>query len=86
MGLELMPIKPGSATAPMPGYDVQILRLTALCATPTKRARSASPPPPPGTLPTPGATTSATWRRIFRRMTVTTDRRRRLPDFDGNCS
>lgn len=53
MGLEPMPIKPGSATVPMPGYDVQILRPDgAVCDTDEEGAICVKLPLPPGTLPT----------------------------------
>lgn len=53
MGLEPMPIKPGSATVPMPGYDVQILRPDGtVCDTDEEGAICVKLPLPPGTLPT----------------------------------
>jgi len=52
-GLELMPVKPGSATVPMPGYDVQILRADGSVADPNEEgAICIKLPLPPGTLPT----------------------------------
>ena len=53
-GLEPMPIKPGSPSVPVPGYDVQVLdEHGAAGARRASRARSAIRLPlPPGTLPT----------------------------------
>ena len=53
-GLEPMPIKPGSPTVPVPGYDVRDPgRRTASRCPPAPRARSCiALPLPPGTLPT----------------------------------
>ncbi|MGV0642235.1 propionyl-CoA synthetase [Mycolicibacterium sp. XJ879] len=53
MGVEPMPIKPGSATAPMPGYDVRILRPDGSeCDAGEEGAICVRLPLPPGTLPT----------------------------------
>lgn len=53
MGLEPMPIKPGSPTVPMPGYDVKILRMDgSLCDANEEGAICIQLPLPPGTLPT----------------------------------
>jgi propionyl-CoA synthetase len=53
MGLEPMPIKPGSPTVPMPGYDVQILRADgSACAPGEEGAICIRLPLPPGTVPT----------------------------------
>ncbi|OBA86485.1 propionyl-CoA synthetase [Mycolicibacterium elephantis] len=53
MGIEPMPIKPGSATAPMPGYDVRILRTDGSeCDAGEEGAICVRLPLPPGTLPT----------------------------------
>jgi propionyl-CoA synthetase len=53
MGLEPMPAKPGSATMPMPGYDVQILGADGRPAPPGAEGEIAIRLPlPPGTLPT----------------------------------
>jgi propionyl-CoA synthetase len=53
MGVEAMPIKPGSATVPMPGYDVRILRPDGSEAGPKEEgAICIKLPLPPGTLPT----------------------------------
>jgi propionyl-CoA synthetase len=53
MGVEPLPIKPGSATAPMPGYDVRILRPDGTeCDAGEEGAICAKLPLPPGTLPT----------------------------------
>ncbi|MGV0577326.1 propionyl-CoA synthetase [Mycolicibacterium elephantis] len=53
MGIEPMPIKPGSATAPMPGYDVRILRTDGSeCEAGEEGAICVRLPLPPGTLPT----------------------------------
>ena len=52
-GLELLPIKPGSPTVPMPGYDVQILDEAGQPVGPdTLGAIAIRLPLPPGTLPT----------------------------------
>lgn len=52
-GVELMPVKPGSATVPMPGYDVRILRLDGSeCDPDEEGAICVRLPLPPGTLPT----------------------------------
>ena len=51
MGLEAMPTKPGSATVPMPGYDVQILRSDgSQCDPGEDGAICIKLPLPPGTL------------------------------------
>jgi propionyl-CoA synthetase len=53
MGLEPMPIKPGSATVPMPGYDVRILRPDGSECEPNEEgAICVKLPLPPGALPT----------------------------------
>ncbi|MGE2717010.1 propionyl-CoA synthetase [Mycolicibacterium litorale] len=53
MGIEPMPVKPGSATVPMPGYDVRILRSDGKdCAPNEEGAICVKLPLPPGTLPT----------------------------------
>ena len=53
MGVEPLPIKPGSATVPMPGYDVRILRPDGTeCDTNEEGAICVKLPLPPGTLPT----------------------------------
>ncbi|MFN3006543.1 propionyl-CoA synthetase [Mycolicibacterium wolinskyi] len=53
MGVEPMPVKPGSATVPMPGYDVQILRPDgSVCEADEEGAICIKLPLPPGTLPT----------------------------------
>lgn len=53
MGVEPMPIKPGSPTVPMPGYDVKILRMDgSLCDANEEGAICIQLPLPPGTLPT----------------------------------
>ncbi|MGE2719264.1 propionyl-CoA synthetase [Mycolicibacterium celeriflavum] len=53
MGLEPMPIKPGSPTVPMPGYDVQILRVDGSpCDANEEGDICLRLPLPPGTLPT----------------------------------
>jgi propionyl-CoA synthetase len=53
MGIEPLPIKPGSATVPMPGYDVHILRPDGSeCDTNEEGAICVRLPLPPGTLPT----------------------------------
>lgn len=52
-GIELMPVKPGSATVAMPGYDVQILRADGSVADAGEEgAICIKLPLPPGTLPT----------------------------------
>ena len=52
-GLEAMPIKPGSATVPAPGYDVQVLDETGVqAARGTVGNIVIKLPMPPGTLPT----------------------------------
>jgi propionyl-CoA synthetase len=53
MGLEPMPAKPGSATMPVPGYDVQVLGADGRPAAPGAEGEIAVRLPlPPGTLPT----------------------------------
>ncbi|BBY31613.1 propionyl-CoA synthetase [Mycolicibacterium sediminis] len=53
MGIEQMPVKPGSATVPMPGYDVHVLRPDGSEADPGEEgAICVRLPLPPGTLPT----------------------------------
>jgi propionyl-CoA synthetase len=53
MGVEPLPIKPGSATVPMPGYDLRILRADGSgCAPGEEGAICLRLPLPPGTLPT----------------------------------
>ncbi|GGL45760.1 propionyl-CoA synthetase [Phycicoccus endophyticus] len=52
-GLEPMPLKPGSPSVPVPGYDVQILDESAQPVPPgTEGAIALRLPLPPGTLPT----------------------------------
>ena len=53
LGVEHLPIKPGSATVPMPGYDVRILRTDGTEADVGEEgAICVKLPLPPGTLPT----------------------------------
>ena len=53
MGVEQLPVKPGSATVPMPGYDVHILRPDGTeCDPGEEGAICVKLPLPPGTLPT----------------------------------
>lgn len=53
MGLDPLPIKPGSPTVPMPGYDIRILRTDGTdCASDEDGAICIRLPLPPGTLPT----------------------------------
>ncbi|MCV7354631.1 acetate--CoA ligase [Mycolicibacterium fluoranthenivorans] len=53
MGVQVLPVKPGSATVPMPGYDVQILHSDGVVAEPGEEgAICIKLPLPPGTLPT----------------------------------
>jgi propionyl-CoA synthetase len=53
MGLEPQPIKAGSPTLPMPGYDVRILRIDGTACQPGEEgAICIQLPLPPGTLPT----------------------------------
>ncbi|MGY4711086.1 propionyl-CoA synthetase [Mycolicibacterium sp. CBM1] len=53
VGIEQLPLKPGSPTVPMPGYDVQILQVDGSpCAPGEEGAICISLPLPPGTLPT----------------------------------
>lgn len=53
MGLESMPIKPGSPTVPMPGYDVRILHVDGSPCDPGEEgAICIRLPLPPSTLPT----------------------------------
>lgn len=53
MGFEPMPIKPGSPTVPMPGYDVEILHVDGSpCAANEEGDICIRLPLPPGTLPT----------------------------------
>ncbi|GAA3039239.1 propionyl-CoA synthetase [Streptosporangium longisporum] len=52
-GLEPMPVKPGSPTVPVPGYDVRVLRASGEeCAPGEEGAICIRLPLPPGTLPT----------------------------------
>ena len=52
-GLEPLPVKPGSPTVPMPGYDIRILRADGTEAPPDEDGDIAVRLPlPPGTLPT----------------------------------
>ena len=43
LGVEALPIKPGSPTVPMPGYDVRILHPDGTAADPAKRAHLPQP-------------------------------------------
>jgi len=53
MGVEPHPIKPGSATVPMPGYDLKVLRPDGTpCAANEEGSICLRLPLPPGTLPT----------------------------------
>jgi propionyl-CoA synthetase len=53
MGLEPMPVKPGSPTVPVPGYDVRVLAPDGSQVGPdTEGAICVKLPLPPGTLPT----------------------------------
>ena len=53
MGVQQLPIKPGSATVPMPGYDVRVLRPDGTpCDAEEEGAICVRLPLPPGTLPT----------------------------------
>ncbi len=53
MGVQHLPLKAGSPTVPMPGYDVQILRVDGTrCEPGEEGAICISLPLPPGTLPT----------------------------------
>jgi propionyl-CoA synthetase len=53
MGVEALPIKPGSPTVPMPGYDVRVLRADGSGCEPGEHgAICIRLPLPPGTLPT----------------------------------
>ncbi|MCK0172884.1 propionyl-CoA synthetase [Mycolicibacterium sp. F2034L] len=53
MGVEALPVKPGSATVPMPGYDVHILNADGSeCGPDEEGAICVKLPLPPGTLPT----------------------------------
>ena len=53
MGVERFPIKPGSTTLPMPGYDVCVLRVDgSRCEAGEEGAICIRLPLPPGTLPT----------------------------------
>ena len=53
MGLEPMPVKPGSPTVPVPGYDVRVLRPSGEeCDPGEEGAICVRLPLPPGTLPT----------------------------------
>ena len=52
-GIELLPIKPGSPTRPLPGWDVQVLDASGSPVGPTPRARLVvTNPMPPGSLVT----------------------------------
>ncbi|MGX7732544.1 propionyl-CoA synthetase [Rhodococcus sp. 2H158] len=52
-GIELMPVKPGSPTKPVPGYDVHVLDQDGRQVEPgTEGAICIKLPMPPGTLPT----------------------------------
>ena len=53
VGIAAMPVKPGSATVPMPGYDVHVLHPDGSeCAAGEEGAICVKLPLPPGTLPT----------------------------------
>ncbi len=53
MGIEEFPVRPGSSTKPVPGYDVQILEATGKVLGPNAEGLVAIKLPlPPGTLPT----------------------------------
>jgi propionyl-CoA synthetase len=53
MGIERLPIKPGSPTVPMPGYDVRVLHPDGFgCEPGEEGAICIALPLPPGTLPT----------------------------------
>ncbi|MCW2516165.1 MAG: acyl-CoA synthetase/AMP-acid ligase [Mycobacterium sp.] len=53
MGVEAMSVKPGSATVPMPGYDVRVLRPDGTECDPGEEGSiCVKLPLPPGTLPT----------------------------------
>ncbi|CDO06918.1 propionyl-CoA synthetase [Mycolicibacterium cosmeticum] len=53
MGVQPLPIKPGSATVPMPGYDVRVLRPdNTECDAGEEGSICVRLPLPPGTLPT----------------------------------
>jgi propionyl-CoA synthetase len=53
VGVEQLPIKPGSPTVPMPGYDVHILHIDgSRCEPGEEGAICIALPLPPGTLPT----------------------------------
>ena len=53
LGIERLPVKPGSPTRPVPGYDVRILRGDGSEAAPGEEGAIAIRLPlPPGTLPT----------------------------------
>jgi propionyl-CoA synthetase len=53
LGIEQMPVKPGSATVPMPGYDVRVLRPDGTeCEPGEEGSICVKLPLPPGTLPT----------------------------------
>ena len=53
MGVEAMTVKPGSATVPMPGYDVHVLRPDGTdCDAGEEGSICVKLPLPPGTLPT----------------------------------
>jgi propionyl-CoA synthetase len=53
LGIEPLPVKPGSPTKPVPGYDVRVLRESGEDAAPNETGTIAIRLPlPPGTLPT----------------------------------
>ncbi len=53
VGIELLPIKPGSAARPVPGYDVRVLNVSGEEAAPNEIGDiMVKLPLPPGTLPT----------------------------------
>jgi propionyl-CoA synthetase len=53
LGIEAVPVKPGSPTKPVPGYDVRVLRESGEDAAPNETGTIAIRLPlPPGTLPT----------------------------------
>ncbi len=53
LGIEPLPVKPGSPTKPVPGYDVRVLRESGEDAAPNETGAIAIRLPlPPGTLPT----------------------------------
>jgi len=73
IGIEEFPIKPGSPTLPVPGYDVRVLDDDGDdCAPDQIGAIAVRLPLPPGTLPHYGTLTTVSWRRTWSGIRVST--------------